>query len=276
MTAALARAFRLSRHRGSASRVVVYRGTFCRLSRYISRPLNCRQTRVNTGFLPYWHPKQGDFAVSLKAPMDSSIAVHSAGYPQEPRRFRLSRYVLSSIAVRFCRLSRNSHFVYRGTPPLKNHRCVKDLRGFFHNVTRARVLTPFFFNALTPPPLGGASPPPAHARPALRASPASPQGLPPLGLRPHPGKCAPLARTKNTARLLPGSGARPHEPPRSKRSRAAVTRPPCSGPQAGHPPGAKTRINRARRALRPRRPLNRARVRAVAQPSAVRRHINRS
>ncbi len=235
MTAALARAFRLSRHRGSASRVVVYRGTFCRLSRYISRPLNCRQTRVNTGFLPYWHPKQGDFAVSLKAPMDSSIAVHSAGYPQEPRRFRLSRYVLSSIAVRFCRLSRNSHFVYRGTPPLKNHRCVKDLRGFFHNVTRARVLTPFFFNALTPPPLGGQAP-----RRLMPARPFGPARHPPRGYRPSaygltpesarlwreprtlPGFCRAVARDRTSRHGLSGAGQPLHGRPALARKRATL------------------------------------------------------
>ena len=64
--------------------------------------------------------------------------------------------------------------------------------------------------------------------------------------------------------MVPLGGTHPPYRSRSKRLTAPLRVTVTWPRKRGHPAGAKTRINRARRVLRPRRPLNRASVDAEA------------
>ena len=131
--------------------------------------------------------------------------------------------------------------------------------------TRARF-NAFLFNVLTPPPLGGQAPrrlEPGRKRPF---PPGIPPGALPLGLRPHPMNGAPMARPITKARPCRAGGA----PPPCQHGLGGPGRPQAanlSWPASGPPYGRQDPVNHARRVLRPRRPLNRARKRAVRNRS---------
>ena len=80
----------------------------------------------------------------------------------------------------------------------------------------------------------------------------------PLGLRPHPKSCAPLARVL-TKPGCAGPGCSTALQPRSKRLRPSASGRPDLPRKRGTLRALRHRINHARRVLRPRRPLNRAR-----------------
>lgn len=120
--------------------------------------------------------------------------------------------------------------------------------------TRARF-NAFLFNVLTPPK-GGC--PPFSNPPGRLRRPPIPPGAMPLGLRPHPESCAPAARVLTKARLR-RAGCSTALQPRSKRLRPSASGRPDLPRKRGTLRALRHRINHARRVLRPRRPLNRAR-----------------
>lgn len=120
--------------------------------------------------------------------------------------------------------------------------------------TRARF-NAFLFNVLTPPK-GGA--PPSRTLPAGFAVLPSPQGLCPSAFGLTPKSCAPLARVL-TKPGCAGRGCSTALQPRSKRLRPSASGRPDLPRKRGTLRALRHRINHARRVLRPRRPLNRAR-----------------
>ena len=120
--------------------------------------------------------------------------------------------------------------------------------------TRARF-NAFLFNVLTPPK--GGCPPFSNPPGRLRRPPIPPGALP-LGLRPHPKSCAPMARVL-TKPGCAGPGCSTALQPRSKRLRPSASGRPDLPRKRGTLRALRHRINHARRVLRPRRPLNRAR-----------------